>query len=253
MTSATGTRHGARGQRPSGRSQSSLGGRSLGRRLKSKVWSGRAPREQAQLCTPATLPIPALRPTPARRPSDPFASSRGMSLVGGDCAFAVGPLPLPIEAFKAAVRNGSTTSRRDVQLLTNVTHRLELMPPKFVSGTAAPGAWRGRKNDPGIPTCSGYPDRCGLFVEPLARPCLSARRDGGVRDLRREAGVAEAVDDRIAPVAAEILRADLDPRRRLAALVLGEIEELFDPLHRLRVITLGNDVGDPHLLLDQPV
>jgi len=56
-----------------------------------------------------------------------------------------------------AISKGSNTSIRAVQLLgTNVTHRVELMRSKFVSGTVAPCAWRGRKNGSGIPICSGY-------------------------------------------------------------------------------------------------
>ena len=66
-------------------------------------------------------------------------------------------------------------------------------------------------------------------------------------------GVAEAVDDRIAAVAAEILRADLDARRRLAALVFGEIEQALDPAHRLRVVARGDRSGNSHLLLDEAV
>ncbi len=78
---------------------------------------------------PAIPPVPVVRPTGAVR---------------------------PIEAPKTAVCDVRNTSIRAVQLLgPNVTHRVELMRSKFVSGTVAPGAWRGRKNGSGIPICSG--------------------------------------------------------------------------------------------------
>src|SRR5262249_6896434 len=55
-------------------------------------------------------------------------------------------------------------------------------------------------------------------------------RDHAVVGLRqRRAGVAEAVDDRIAAVAAEILERDLDAGRRLPALVFGKVEHALDP------------------------
>ncbi len=42
-----------------------------------------------------------------------------------------GPLRCPLATF-VAICNGSSTSRRDVQLLANVTHRVELMRSKFI-------------------------------------------------------------------------------------------------------------------------
>ena len=59
------------------------------------------------------------------------------------------------------------------------------------------------------------------------RPAMSAR-DARAQGSRRGAAgalAAVAVGDRHAPVAAERARGDLDPRRRLAALVLGEVDE----------------------------
>jgi hypothetical protein len=71
--------------------------------------------------------------------------------------------------------------------------------------------------------------------------------------VRLEAGIAEAVDDRIAAVPAEVLGAALDDRSRLPALALGEIEELLDLPDRLRVVALRDEVDDAHLLHDEPV
>src|SRR5208283_5020469 len=108
-----------------------------------------------------------------------------------------------------------------------------------------------RRTAPPLARCARRP--CASLLESLARSGLPTRRDRRVRRLGWQAGVAEAVDDRVAPVAAEILWPDLDARRRLPALVFGEIEELFDSAHRVRVVALRDDVGDPHLLLDQTV
>src|SRR5258706_9444437 len=51
--------------------------------------------------------------------------------------------------------------------------------------------------------------------------------------------VAEGVGDRIAPVAAEIARAELDAGCRLPALVFGNVQKLLDPLDRRRIVAFG--------------
>src|SRR6187402_2000916 len=68
---------------------------------------------------------------------------------------------------------------------------------------------------------------------------------------RQSPRVAEGVGDRIAAVAAEIARAELDPGRGLPALVFGDIEQLFDALDRGRVVAFGYDLLEGHFLLDQ--
>ena len=69
---------------------------------------------------------------------------------------------------------------------------------------------------------------------------------------QRLAGVAEAVGDRIAAVAAEIPRRDLHARRRLPALVFGEVEQPLDPRHHLgRSKPAATIVGERLLALDQ--
>src|ERR1041384_1095150 len=63
--------------------------------------------------------------------------------------------------------------------------------------------------------------------------------------------IPEAVDDRIAPVTAEIAPCDFDAGCRLAALVFGEIEHVLHALHqRFRMAAL-DDVRDGHLRLDE--
>ena len=54
-------------------------------------------------------------------------------------------------------------------------------------------------------------------------------RDRRVRLLRFEAGVAEAVHNGVAAVAAEILRSHFDARRRLSALAFRRIKHALDP------------------------
>src|SRR5258706_11129000 len=63
--------------------------------------------------------------------------------------------------------------------------------------------------------------------------------------------IAERVGDGIAPVAAEIARADLHTGRRLPALVFADIEKLFDALHGRGVVALGAGILERHLVLDQ--
>src|SRR3954463_9543866 len=63
----------------------------------------------------------------------------------------------------------------------------------------------------------------------------------------------ETVGDRIAPVAAEGATRDLHTRRRLPALVFGEIEHAPDAVdHRLRM-PARDDIGDRHFLFDQAI
>src|SRR3974390_86137 len=59
--------------------------------------------------------------------------------------------------------------------------------------------------------------------------------------------IAESVGDRITSIASEIPCADLHTRRRLAALVFRNIEEMFHPLHRRRIISLRTNLRERHL------
>src|SRR5204862_3285209 len=72
------------------------------------------------------------------------------------------------------------------------------------------------------------------------------RRTGAI-----SAAIPKAIDDRIAPVAAEIAPGDLDAGRRLAALVLGHIEHVLDALHQCLGMAALDDISDRHLILDQ--
>ena len=66
---------------------------------------------------------------------------------------------------------------------------------------------------------------------------LRFRRDEKSGTLRWRAAVAEAIDDRIAPVAAKILPRHLYARRRLAALVFGEKQQPLDFPHGVGIVT----------------
>src|SRR5499433_3358413 len=68
---------------------------------------------------------------------------------------------------------------------------------------------------------------------------------------QRRAGIAEAVDDGVAAVAAEILERHLDAGRRLPALILGEIEHALDLHDRLAVEAVLDDLGDRLFAFDQ--
>src|SRR6201996_4197339 len=48
--------------------------------------------------------------------------------------------------------------------------------------------------------------------------------------------IPEGIGDGVAPVTAEIAAAFLDPRGRLAALVLGDIKQMLPPLDRVPII-----------------
>ena len=75
----------------------------------------------------------------------------------------------------------------------------------------------------------------------------------GADDDRRAAAApsaAVAVRDRHPPVAAERLRRDLDPRRLLAALVLGQVDEADDAVDVLRGQAAGDELLAAEVLLD---
>src|ERR1700761_6873560 len=76
--------------------------------------------------------------------------------------------------------------------------------------------------------------------------CSRPVGDGAKRTLT---GIAERIRDGIAAVAAEIARTDLHARRRLAALVFADIEQLFNALHRGGVEAAGDNILEGHLAL----
>ena len=65
------------------------------------------------------------------------------------------------------------------------------------------------------------------------------------------AGIAEAIDDRITAVAAEIAERYLHAGRGLPALVFGEIEHALDPQHGIAIDALCDDVGNRPFMLDE--
>src|SRR5512132_1487056 len=65
------------------------------------------------------------------------------------------------------------------------------------------------------------------------------------------AGIAEAVDDGVAAVAAEIPQRHLDAGGRLPTLVLGKLQHALDLYDGLAIETLLDDLGDRLLALDQ--
>src|SRR5215510_7615342 len=102
----------------------------------------------------------------------------------------------------------------------------------------------GRGSEPMIEVGSVTPADALYIVSSLVLPCADRRskieglalcrrslEQRAVRSGERRAGIAEAVDDRIAAVAAEILQRHLDPGRRLPALVFGQMEHALDFHH----------------------
>ncbi len=67
----------------------------------------------------------------------------------------------------------------------------------------------------------------------------------------QRARILERVGDGIAAVAAEGAARDLDPGRRLAALVFGAVEHAPDVAHHRLVMAARDDLGHRHLALDQ--
>src|SRR6266487_6132122 len=68
---------------------------------------------------------------------------------------------------------------------------------------------------------------------------------------QRCAGIAEAVDNGVAAVAAEIPQRHLDAGGRLPALVLGEMQHALDLHDRFAIEALLDDLGDRLLALEQ--
>src|SRR5581483_6765060 len=67
------------------------------------------------------------------------------------------------------------------------------------------------------------------------------------------ARIAEAVNDRVAAVAPEVLQRHLHPRAGLAPLVLGDMQQALDPHHGIAIKTGSNDCSDRFLTLHQPL
>src|SRR5450755_2046309 len=74
--------------------------------------------------------------------------------------------------------------------------------------------------------------------------CSRPVGDGAKRTLT---GIAECIRDGIAPVAAEVAWADLYARRRLAALIFADIEQMFNAPHRCGIEASRHDVLERHL------
>src|SRR5262249_6445682 len=84
---------------------------------------------------------------------------------------------------------------------------------------------------------------------------LALRRRFGaqcrIRLRWRRSGIAESIDDGIAAIAAKVLERHLDTRGRLAALVLGDVQQTLDTHHGIAIETSFNDGCDWFLALDQ--
>src|SRR5690606_12107892 len=65
--------------------------------------------------------------------------------------------------------------------------------------------------------------------------------------------IPEAVDDRVAAVAAEIAGGDFHARGGLPALVFRDVEEVFDALHEIAFMPALDDLAHRHFLLDEAV
>src|SRR5262245_54934296 len=94
---------------------------------------------------------------------------------------------------------------------------------------------------------------CNRALARIAPISAGQRGRGAMRSLRsliapywstRPAShlLAELVGDGIPPIPPEVAGGDLDAWRRLAALVLGEIQEPLHLLHRRRVVAASDNV-----------
>src|SRR5437867_2053142 len=92
-----------------------------------------------------------------------------------------------------------------------------------------------------------------LSLERVRRGAAGARDQLLVGRGKRLAIVAEAVGDGIAAVAAKVLFRHLDARRRLPALVFGNVELPVDPRHHFGREAGCDDRGQRLLALDQPL
>src|SRR5258708_26868438 len=90
-----------------------------------------------------------------------------------------------------------------------------------------------------------------LLLEPLGAALRPVRRDRGVGAEPNVSGVAKAIGNRVAPVTTKILFRHLDAGRRLPPLVFGQGKQMFDPAHQRDLETLGDEIGDPLVALDE--
>src|SRR5690242_5120247 len=71
------------------------------------------------------------------------------------------------------------------------------------------------------------------------------------RCSRLSVSATEPVDDGIAALPADQTRSDLDAGRRLAALVLGRLEQTPHPVHGCDIVTLAGEIFGREIALDQ--
>src|SRR4051794_40725683 len=85
-------------------------------------------------------------------------------------------------------------------------------------------------------------------VDPPQGVDRDASADAGYEDIRQRKGggspLAETVGDRIPAIATEASAGDLHAWRRLAALVLGEEEQVFDAHHQRAIVSRGDRLVD---------
>src|SRR3546814_17184106 len=99
-------------------------------------------------------------------------------------------------------------------------------------------AYEMRISDWSSDVCSSDLEAEGLGAEGCSFPALSARI------IKRASPRPKTVGDRIAAVAAEVAGRQLDPPRRLAALIFGEPPQAFHPRPRVP----GEPVAAHHLV-----
>src|SRR5262249_44521879 len=99
---------------------------------------------------------------------------------------------------------------------------------------------------PDVPACA-----LSLQIKRLVVRAWPPRQQRTIGLPPRVSRIAEAVGDRIAAVAAEVLQRHLHPRRGLAALVFGEVEHALDLHHGIAIKPGLDDLGDRLLALDQ--
>src|SRR3954451_13035856 len=102
-----------------------------------------------------------------------------------------------------------------------------------------------------------YGDRPSVSV--MAGPPLCVSRPiwvpgrphcGPSPPLRSGGALAPGAGDGESPVAAEVLRRDLGPRRVLPALVLGQVDQPDDPVDQLGLVTGRYQLGAAAVALD---
>ena len=222
------------------------------RRCRSTASPIRRCRTPSSTARPSTRPaVAAGRPKLGRRAEDQAATTPSSTATSSSPRSAPSALSQPRDAQAPTGRRSARPARH--------RRRRPTAPPAAPRTTAPSKPSPIKRSVRAVgPTFARRALACSRSTAHQSKRFASSPAAGrpatSVRRRQRRAGIAEAVGDRIAAVAAEVLQRHLHARRRLPALVFGDVEQALD-LHApsSRSKPAATIAGDRLLALDQPL